>query len=127
MRLSRQITAIVLGAVAGIALLGNTAQAGGPRTLADRWARNYASSRPWHGQYYHTEYSKPVALIVPPTAKMMTSYSWGVSQSEVSPIYHQFGRSYPGNEAGIGAQFHPTPIWPSHTDQFGVYPVRGPW
>jgi hypothetical protein len=28
---------------------------------------------------------------------------------------------------GGGAEIHPTPYWPSHTDQFGVYPVRGPW
>ncbi len=127
MRMSRHIQVAVLGAVAGLLLLGSQAQAGGPYARADRWARQYASTSPWHGQYYHTEYSQPVALVVPPTAKMMTSYSWGVSQGEVNQIYHQFGRQYPGGQAGMGARFHPTPLWPSHTDQFGVYPVRGPW
>lgn len=26
-----------------------------------------------------------------------------------------------------GGMFQATPYWPSHTDQFGVYPVRSPW
>ena len=26
-----------------------------------------------------------------------------------------------------GGVFKATPYWPTHTDQFGVYPVRGPW
>ena len=45
----------------------------------------------------------------------------------MTPIYHQFRRSYPGPFAGGGQGFYPTPTWPSHTDQFGVYYVRGPW
>jgi len=44
------------------------------------------------------------------------------------PLYHQFHRDYPGTMAiGGGAEIYPTPFWPSHTDQLGVYPVRGPW
>ena len=51
----------------------------------------------------------------------------GVAQSEMVPIYHQFHRDYmPGASYG-GSPILPTPLWPSHTDQFGVYPVRGPW
>ncbi len=94
---------------------------------ADRLARYYAAQRPWHGPYAYTQYGTAVALVVPPTADMHTSYAWGVSQSEMIPIYHQFYRDYPGPALGGGAGFLPTPYWPSHTDQFGVYPVRGPW
>lgn len=95
---------------------------------ADRLARYYAAQRPWHGPYAYTQWGTPVALVVPPNAKMHTSYSWGVAQSEMIPIYHQFFRDYPGAMAvGGGAEISPTPYWPSHTDQFGVYPVRGPW
>jgi hypothetical protein len=95
---------------------------------ADRLARWNAAQRPWHGPYAYTPYGVPLALVVPPNAKMHTSWSWGVAQSEMVPIWHQFYRDYPGEMAGGGAPgFQPTPYWPSHTDQFGVYPVRGPW
>jgi hypothetical protein len=95
---------------------------------ADRLARYYAAHRPWHGPYAYTQWGVPVSLVVPPTANMHTSLAWGVSQSEMVPIYHQFYRDYPGEFAGGPTEpFLPTPYWPSHTDQFGVYPVRGPW
>jgi len=97
---------------------------------ADIVGRYYASQRPWHGPYAYTPYGTPVALVVPPNSKMQTSYAWGVSQSEMIPIYHQFHRDYPGEMAGgggFGGGIYSTPYWPSHTDQFGVYPVRGPW
>jgi hypothetical protein len=68
----------------------------------------------------------PLALVVPPTASMQTQWSWGVAQTRVMPTYHQFGRSYPG-AVGYGGQLHAPPAWPSHTDQFGVYYIRGPW
>ncbi|MDX1944608.1 MAG: hypothetical protein SFU86_04305 [Pirellulaceae bacterium] len=124
------VAATLLGAVLAIA---PSTWAGGPHhghkaNRADRIARYYAAQRPWHGNYSYTPWGTPVALVVPPTAKMHTSYAWGVSQSEMVPIYHQFFRDYPGPAAdGSGAGFQPTPYWPSHTDQFGVYPVRGPW
>jgi hypothetical protein len=67
-----------------------------------------------------------VALVVPPTAEYQTKWGWGVGNTRVVPIAPQFGRNYPGPAVpGIG--FQPTPRWPSHTDQFGVYYVRGPW
>jgi hypothetical protein len=101
----------------------------GPRARrADILNRYYAAQRPWHGPYSYTPYGTPVALVVPPNSKMQTSYSWGVGQSEMIPLYHQFHRDYPGGLAiGGAANINPTPYWPSHTDQFGVYPVRGPW
>ena len=95
---------------------------------ADVLARYYAAQRPWHGPYAYTQWGTPVALVVPPTSKFHTSYSWGVGQSEMVPIYHQFHRDYPGGMAiGGAAEIYSTPYWPSHTDQIGVYPVRGPW
>jgi len=97
---------------------------------ADVIARYYAAQRPWHGPYAYTPWGVPVSLVVPPISKMQTSYAWGVCQSEMVPIYHQFHRDFPGDMTGGGAgngQIYSTPYWPSHTDQFGVYPVRGPW
>jgi hypothetical protein len=58
---------------------------------------------------------------------------WGVSQSMMTPIYHQFERPSPSAMTdgaavpGMCSPLYPTPRWPSHTDQFGVYYVRGPW
>ena len=94
---------------------------------ADRIARYYAAQRPWHGPYAYTPYGTPTALVGPPNSKMHTSYSWGVGQSEMIPIYHQFFRDYPMGGGFGGGLVNPTPAWPSHTDQLGVYPVRGPW
>ena len=96
---------------------------------ADVIARYYAAQRPWHGPYAYTPYGQPTALVVPPNAKMHTSFSWGVAQSEMVPLYHQFHRDYPGGLAvpGGASAIYSTPYWPSHTDQIGVFPVRGPW
>jgi hypothetical protein len=74
---------------------------GYPATRADRISRYYAAQRPWHGPYAYTPYGQPTALVVPPNVKMHTSYR------------------------GVG-EVNPTPYWPSHTDQLGVGPVRGP-
>ena len=113
--------AAAIFAVAGAA----PAEAGNPYyAYTDAWAAQAAATYPWHGAYYHQEYGAPVALVVPPTSHMRQTYSWGVSQNLMYPIHHQFGR--PATPPGYGA-FLPTPPWPSHTDQFGVYYVRGPW
>jgi hypothetical protein len=116
-------------AVASIVGATATAEAGGrTRTHNDIKARRFAFEQPWHGPYYHREYGAPVALVVPPTASAHTQWSWGVAQTRVMPTWHQFGRAYPGVSGGtFGGPLYPTPAWPSHTDQFGVYPVRGPW
>ncbi len=99
----------------------------GRRARASRWGYRFAQTRPWHGDYYHTATGTPVALVVPPTAHMQAFWGWGVAQSGTRPIYHQFARPYPGESTMTPGQFQPTPVWPSHTDQFGVYYVRGPW
>jgi hypothetical protein len=98
-------------------------------TVADRIATRHAQTLPWHGPYYHTQWGNHVALIVPPTARTQVNWGWGVTQSSMTPLYHQYSRLYPG-ETGYtvgGDQCLPTPQWPSHTSQFGVYYVRGPW
>lgn len=96
-----------------------------PATHSDYSARNHAHSQPWHGNFYYTQTGQPTALVVPPTAVMQQNYSWGVSQNTMTPIYSQYGRSAP--IGGGGGRFYATPVWPSHTEQFGVYPVRAPW
>ena len=93
-------------------------------------ARWRAAMRPWHGQFYDVAWGQPVALVVPPTAEMQTDYRWGVCGTEVTRIDHQFQRPFPGVIYGSGGPYEaflPTPHWPSHTRQFGVYYVRGPW
>jgi hypothetical protein len=108
--------------------------------LIDPWARadwiasQRAMTQSWHAGYSHTGWGAPVALVVPPTARMQTRMGWGVSQSTMTPIYHQFERPYPGAMTADGTAMpgpslplQPTPRWPSHTDQFGVYYVRSPW
>ena len=80
----------------------------------------------WNRNYAYTDYGQPVALLVPPTAQLQTNWGWGVASSRISRIDHQFQRNFPGY-GQFGGPFRPTPVWPSDTTQFGVYPVRGPW
>ena len=94
-------------------------------SVGDYWARNQSMQTPWHGEYYYLKTGQPTALIVPPTVTMQSNHSWGVSQNTMSPVYHQFGGNAP--TGGGGGIFKATPYWPSHSNQFGVYPVRGPW
>ncbi len=94
-------------------------------TWGDYWARGQAANQPWHGNYYWLKTGQPTALVVPPTVTMQSNYSWGVSQNTMTPVYHQFGGTAPNGASG--GIFKATPYWPTHTDQFGVYPVRGPW
>ena len=68
-----------------------------------------------------------MALVVPPTAELQSHWGWGVGSTGVTRIYHQFQRDYPGPGFYNPKMFKPTPPWPSHTNQFGVYYVRGPW
>jgi hypothetical protein len=127
--LAAALAAAALAAVSSPAVAGTPwhFNHGHPAQRADRLGRYYASYRPWHGEYAYTQWGTPVAMVVPPNSKMHTSWSWGVAQTEMVPVYHQFFRDYPGDAGGAVYPFLPTPYWPSHTDQFGVYPVRGPW
>lgn len=103
------------------------------RSSSDKQTRYFAGQcrgvqyRSWHGNYYHTEYGAPVALVMPPTAEYTTNMGWGVGNTRVTRICHQFARPYPGPYSGGGNMLRPTPAWPSDTTQFGVYPVRAPF
>jgi len=90
-------------------------------------AQQHALGTPWHGDYYHTMWGEPVALVVPPNMELQTHWNWGVAQTAITPNWHQFNRAYPGPFVAGGRGFRATPNWPSSTDQFGVYYVRGPW
>lgn len=105
----------------------SVATAGDPLAMTQVWSRNFAQDRPWHGGYQQQNYGSPVAVVVPPTAHMRNSYSWGVSQNLMYPIHHQFGRNASGPGFGGQGGFRHTPPWPSHTDQFGYYYIRSPW
>lgn len=93
------------------------------------WNQQQAMGKSWHGRYYHRQWGAPLALVVPPTVSYETTYSWGVGQTRTMPVNHQFARPYPGpaSNGGGGPDFRATPVWPSSTNQFGVYPVRAPW
>jgi len=86
-----------------------------------------AWAQSWHGGYYHTAWGMPVAVVVPPTAELQTNWGWGVGNTRVTPICPQFERNWPGPGTYSRKQFRPTPAWPSDTEQFGAYYVRGPW
>ena len=89
-----------------------------------RW---YAPATPWHAGYYDPTWGMPVPLVVPPNAEMETRWGWGVGNTRVTPLYHQFRRPYPGPLHYDPRTLRPVPAWPSDTAQFGDYSVRGPW
>lgn len=92
------------------------------------WNMYHAAQSPWHGPYYHHAWGRPLALVVPPTSDNQVKWGWGVGATEIVPLYHQFQRGNPATyPPDAWNRFRPQPYWPSHTDQFGVYPVRGPW
>ena len=74
-----------------VSVLSTTAWAGGygQHNRAARW---HNANTSWHGGYQNVEWGRPVALILPPTARMQTEYSWGVGRTRMSPINHQFAR-----------------------------------
>jgi hypothetical protein len=120
---------IAVLAAAGLLSASSTCEAHPFHTTRhDRQAAFWAARQPWHGPYYNTQAGRPVALVVPPNANTQTKHGWGVGSTQVTPIYHQFGRSYDSSFGGAGGYpLYPTPAWPSHTDQFGIYYIRGPY
>lgn len=101
---------------------------GGEAEYTHNFNMYHAAQQPWHGAYYYGAYGRPVALVVPPTSAFQTEWAWGVGQTKTRPIYHQFQMGVPATVGTDGGyRFAPTPYWPSSTEQFGVYPVRGPW
>lgn len=122
MNLRKLLLIAALGVSA--ALVAGSAQAT-ERTLMGAIAYQRAQTQPWHGPYYHTMWGSPVALVVPPTAELQTNWGWGVGNTRITPIYHQFQRPLPATAGGWG--FQPTPIYRTDTVEAGVYYVRGPW
>ena len=89
---------LAIAAVAVVAALsGSEAQA---QTVRTNINLRRASQYPWHGGYAHTSWGQPVALVVPPTAHLQSKWSWGVANTEIARIPHQFGRAWPGPYAG---------------------------
>jgi hypothetical protein len=119
--------AMILLATAVLAAIGSSVAQAGGGGRGNRIALRHAQTMPWHGPYYNMAHGAPLGLVVPPTANFQTKMGWGVSQSEMVPTYHQFYRAYPGEVGGSSMIFSATPNWPSHTDQFGIYYIRGPW
>jgi len=89
--------------------------------------QRYAAMQPWHAGYVHAGWGSPVALVVPPTAENQTHWGWGVGGTRITRIHPQFQLGYPGPAQYNREAFQAMPRWPSDTDQFGVYYVRGPW
>lgn len=121
---------LIIAALAAAGLFSSASQCEAQpcnMTRHDRQAAWWAARQPWHGAYYNTQAGRPVALVVPPVANTQTKWGWGVGSTQTTPIYHQFGRSYDSSYGGGGYPFLPTPAWPSHTDQFGIYYIRGPY
>lgn len=120
------LSVLAVVAVATLAAVP-TAQAADPYAATQLWSNQMAAQRAWHGNYYYLPYGQPTALVVPPNVHSRQTLSWGVSQNLMYPLNHQFGRNATAPGALPTGSFLPTPHWPSHTDQFGVYYVRGPW
>ena len=120
---------VILTVAAAMLTAGQwTSQASaGHGTLKGRVAYRQSQTYPWHGGYYDAAWGTPVAVVVPPTAESQTHWGWGVGATRVTPIQHQYQRAYPGPSVYNRSWFRPTPPWPSSTDQFGDYYIRGPW
>ncbi|MEM7455351.1 MAG: hypothetical protein AAF456_13455 [Planctomycetota bacterium] len=95
--------------------------------LTHQWNRQMAGQHSWHDNYEYWRWGQPTALVVPPTAAFQSHYAWGVGQTQSRPIYHQFGMGGGYNMGGGAGMYNKAPYWPSNTDQYGVYPVRGPF
>jgi hypothetical protein len=81
----------------------------------------------WHGGYYDVAWGMPMALVVPPTARWQTDYSWGVPSMRMSPINANFQYQNPGPSSSYKmGQYPPALAQPSDTQQMGDYHVRGP-
>ena len=107
---------------------GWSASAGaGEGTLLGYYAKSKANRSSWNAGYYDGCWGMPLALVVPPTAERQVNWGWGVGNTRVTPICHQFRRNYPGPGQYDRSAYRPTPPWPSDTLQYGVYYVRGPW
>lgn len=119
------LSAIAIGVL--VSALSVEQASAGQRTIKGRRAYYQSQAYPWHGAYYDPAWGMPVALVVPPKAESQTHWSRGVGGTHITPIQHQFQRGYPGPGSYHRGWFQPMPAWPTSTDQFGDYYIRGPW
>jgi hypothetical protein len=98
------------------------AAAGVRGRIANRGAVAYG----WHGDYYDAGWGSPVAVVVPPGARTQGNLGSGVGQTTVTPIQSRFGPYPIESDDSQRVPMQPTPRWPSNTDQFGDYYIRGP-
>lgn len=97
------------------------------------WARDGVIWRwggpvtPWHAGYYDPMWGMPVPLVVPPTAEMQTNWGWGVGNTRITPLFHQFRPGFPGTYPHDPRLLRPAPPQPTDTLQMGDYSIRGPW
>lgn len=121
---------VLLAGKIGLMLLlaiGTASAFAGENTFFGKRAARRAACYPWYGDYYNASWGAPVAVVVPPTAEFQTHWGWGVGNMRVTTIDHQYTRNWPGPATGGAVPLRPTPSWPSDTDQFGYYSIRGPW
>ena len=123
----KRLILLTLLAAPLLAVVPRDAGAFSPVTYADYWTHWHASRLPWHEHYYHPRWSRPVPMVVPPTANMYTQYNWGVSTNEMRPIYHQYARPYPGKMETDRSKMQAPPYFPNSTRQLGAYYIRAPW
>ena len=97
------------------------------RTLMGAIAHRRAQKYSWHGNYYSPAWGMPMAVVVPPTVQSQTNWGWGVGNTRVTGVPHQYERGYPSYGRSEGNMFRPTPPWPTDTTQFGSRYIRGPW
>jgi hypothetical protein len=119
--------ALTVGCLASVLALVRSAAALEPDgQFRDRVAARRAASSSWHDFYYDPAWGMPAALVVPPTVKRQTNYSWGVGGTRVSRVPYQFsGQPIPPTAYDVHS-YLPAPQWPSRTEQLGDYYVRGP-
>ena len=81
----------------------------------------------YSGVYYDVAWGMPMALVVPPTARWQTDYSWGVPSVRTSSIDAQFQYQSAGPSSSYRmGQYPPAPAQPSDTQQMGDYYGRAP-
>jgi hypothetical protein len=81
----------------------------------------------WQDGYYSAAWGMPMAVVVPPTARWQTDYSWAAGGMRISRIDANFQRQYPGPSSSYQMRSYlPAPPQPSDTRQTGYYNVRAP-
>ncbi len=122
MKRFRQV-AVLLALAISIAILTTTTEA----FETNQQAYWRAQVQPWNAGYYSAGWGMPIALVVPPKAATQTAWGWGVGNTRVTPINHQFHAMCPVSGSYHPYSFAPKPVWPRDTQQMGVYYIRGPW